>query len=51
MPAAASIKDMLTATNPETFEESKKVAEQGGNVARVAIKELEANQEKKLSSH
>jgi hypothetical protein len=28
--------------NPETFEESKKVATQGGNVAKVAMKELEA---------
>lgn len=28
--------------NPETFEESKKVAKQGGNVAKVALKELES---------
>ena len=30
------------AVRPETFDESKTVAQQGGNVARVARKELEA---------
>ena len=42
MLAEASTKDISAATNPETFEESKKVAKQGGNVAKVALKELEA---------
>ncbi len=42
MLAEASTKDISQATNPETFEENKRVAEQGGNVAKVALKELEA---------
>lgn len=42
MLAEASTKDISVATNPETFEESKKVAKQGGNVAKDAMKELEA---------
>jgi hypothetical protein len=42
MLAEASTKDISVATNPKDFEESKKVAKQGGNVARVARKELEA---------
>ncbi len=42
MLAEASTKDISTATNPKDFEESKKVAKQGGNVAKVARKELEA---------
>ncbi len=42
MLAEASTKDISAATNPKNFEESKKVAKQGGNVARVARKELEA---------
>ncbi len=41
MLAEASTKDISTATNPKDFEESKKVAKQGGNVAKVARKELE----------
>ncbi len=48
MLAEASTKDISQAVNPETFEESKKVAKQGGNVARVARKELEAKTGKKV---
>jgi hypothetical protein len=42
MLAEASTKEISTATNPKDFDESKKVAKQGGNVAKVARKELEA---------
>lgn len=42
MLAEASTKDISAATNPKNFGESKKVAKQGGNVAKVARKELEA---------
>ena len=42
MLAEASTKDISSATNPKDFEESKNVAKQGGNVAKVARKELEA---------
>lgn len=42
MLAEASTKDISAATNPKDFEHSKKVAKQGGNVAKVARKELEA---------
>ncbi len=42
MLAEASTKDISAATNPKDFEESKKVAKQGGTVAKVARKELEA---------
>jgi hypothetical protein len=48
MLAEASTKDISAATNPETFEDSKKVAKQGGNVAKVAMKELEAKTGKKV---
>ncbi|MBI1779869.1 MAG: Bro-N domain-containing protein [Sphingobacteriales bacterium] len=48
MLAEASTKDISEATNPKDFEESKKVAKQGGNVARVARKELEAKTGKKV---
>lgn len=48
MLAEASTKDISAATNPETFLESKKVAKQGGNVAKVARKELEAKTGKKV---
>jgi len=48
MLAEASTKDISAATNPETFNESKKVAKQGGNVAKVAMKELEAKTGKKV---
>ncbi|WP_136668841.1 BRO family protein [Flavobacterium sp. H122] len=42
MLAEASAKDISKAVNPETFEENKIVANQRGNVANVARKELEA---------
>ena len=50
MLAEASTKDISAATNPETFKASKKVAKQGGNVANVARKELEARTGKKVVS-
>jgi hypothetical protein len=50
MLAEASAKDISQATNPETFEENKKVAKQGGNVAKVAMKELETKTGKKVVS-
>ncbi|HRE75559.1 MAG TPA: Bro-N domain-containing protein [Flavobacteriales bacterium] len=48
MLAEASTKDISVATNPKNFEESKKVANQGGNVAKVARLELEAKTGKKV---
>ena len=48
MLAEASTKDISQAVNPETFEDSKKVAKQGGNVAKVALKELETRTGKKV---
>ena len=48
MLAEASTKDISKAINPETFEDSKEVAQQGGNVANVARKELEAKTGKKV---
>jgi hypothetical protein len=48
MLAEASTKDISAATNPATFGDSKKVAKQGGNVAKVARKELEAKTGKKV---
>lgn len=48
MLAEASTKDISQATNPTTFDENKKVAKQGGNVAKVARKELEAKTGKKV---
>ena len=48
MLAEASTKDISAAVNPKDFEESKKVAKQGGNVAGVARKELEAKTGKKV---
>ena len=48
MLAEASTKDISQAVNPKDFEESKKVAEQGGNVAKVAMKELQAKTGKKV---
>jgi len=50
MLAEASTKDISQATNPQNFEESKKVAQQGGNVAKVALKELESKTGKKVVS-
>lgn len=48
MLAEASAKDISQAVNPKTFEDNKKVAKQGGNVAKVAMKELEAKTGKKV---
>ena len=42
MLAEASTKDISVATNPKDYDESKEVAKQGGNVAKVALKELES---------
>lgn len=47
MLAEASTKDISAAVEPKDFEASKKVAKQGGNVAKVARKELEAKTGKK----
>lgn len=46
----ASTKDISAATNPKDFKESKEVAKQGGNVAKVARLELEAKTGKKVVS-
>ncbi len=48
MLAEASTKDISEATNPETFEAGKKVAMQGGEVAKVAREQLEARTGKKV---
>jgi len=48
MLAEASTKDISQAVEPKDFEESKKVAKQGGNVAKVAMIELEAKTGKKV---
>ena len=48
MLAEASTKDISQATEPQTFDENKKVARQGGNVARVARLELEQKTGKKV---
>jgi len=48
MLAEASTKDISIATQPKSFEESKNVAKQGGNVAKVALKELESKTGKKV---
>jgi len=48
MLAEASAKDISQATGPETFEDNKEVARQGGNVAKVARLELEARTGKKV---
>ena len=50
MLAEASTKDISAAVEPKDFEESKNVAQQGGNVARVALKELESKTRKKVVS-
>ena len=50
MLAEASTKDISAAVNPKGFEESKKIAKQGGNVAKVARRELEARTGKKVVS-
>ena len=48
MLAEASTKDISQAVDPKNFAESQKVAQQGGNVAKVALKELEAKTGKKV---
>ena len=48
MLAEASTKEISVVTEPATYHESKKVAHQGGNVARVALKELESKTGKKV---
>lgn len=48
MLAEASTKDISQATDPKTFDENKQVAQQGGNVANVALKELESRTGKKV---
>jgi len=48
MLAEASTKDISQATNPETFEDSKDVASQGGSVAKVAREALELKTGKKV---
>lgn len=48
MLAEASTKDISEAINPKSFDESKEVAAQGGNVAKVARAELEAKTGKKV---
>ena len=50
MLAEASTKDISQAVNPKNFNESKKIAKQGGNVAKVAKLELEAKTGKKVVS-
>jgi hypothetical protein len=50
MLAEASTKDISAAIEPKNFEASKKVAKQGGNVAKVALKELEARTGKQVVS-
>jgi len=50
MLAEASTKDISHAIEPNSFAESKKVAKQGGNVAKVARKELELKTGKKVVS-
>jgi len=50
MLAEASTKDISAATNPKDFEASIKVAKQGGNVAKVARKELESKTGKNVVS-
>ena len=48
MLAEASTKDISQAVNPTSFDDSKRVAKQGGNVAKVARLELEAKTGKKV---
>jgi hypothetical protein len=50
MLAEASTKDISQAVMPKNFIESKKIAQQGGNVAKVARLELEAKTGKKVVS-
>ena len=46
--AEASAKEISEAIKPDTFEGSKQVAKQGGNIARNARKELEERTGKKV---
>ena len=48
MLAEASTKDISQAVDPKSFEESKKIARQGGTSAGNARKELEAKTGKKV---
>ncbi len=48
MLAEASTKDISKATNPDSFDDNKTVAKQGGNVAKVAMKELESKTGQKV---
>lgn len=50
MLAEASAKDISQAVNPETFDQSKQIAKQGGNVAKVAREELEKQTGKSVIS-
>lgn len=50
MLAEASTKDISKVVNPDTFEDNIDVAKQGGNVANVARKELEAKTGQKVVS-
>ncbi len=50
MLAEASTKDISEATEPKSFAANKKVAQQGGNVAKVARKELETKTGKMVVS-
>ena len=48
MLAEAFAQEISSATNPQNFEANKKVAKQGVNVAKVALKELETKTGKKV---
>ena len=50
MLAEASTKEISAAVQPKDFESSKTVAKQGGNVAKVALNELESKTGKKVVS-
>lgn len=50
MLAEASTKDISQANNPTTFDQSKTIAKQGGNVAKVAREELEKQTGKSVIS-
>lgn len=50
MLAEASTKDISQAVDPKTFEENQQVAQQGGNVTKVALQELESKTGKKVVS-
>ncbi|MEJ7625004.1 MAG: BRO family protein [Pyrinomonadaceae bacterium] len=48
MLAEASTKDISEVTDPKTYDENKKVAQQGGSVAKVARRELESRTGKQV---